>query len=315
MWIVRLALRRPYTFVVASILIVLLGALSILRTPTDIFPNIDIPVVSIIWNYTGLDAQQMSDRIVSPTERSLTTTVDNIQHVESQSLDGIAVVKVFLQPNASLDLAITQITANSQTQLRNLPAGTTPPLVITYSASTVPIFQVGLSGQGLSEQQLNDLGLNFIRTGLITVPGAAVPYPYGGKVAQVMIDLDPAKLQARGLAPADVVNAITAQNLILPSGTSKIGALEYDVNLNAAPRTIEELNDRRHDDLRPRCRVGTQWLLAADQHRARRRTPRRATRHREGRKRIDAGRRVGDQGEASTGQTEPAAGAADLAAG
>jgi multidrug efflux pump subunit AcrB len=243
MWIVRLALRRPYTFVVASILIVLLGALSILRTPTDIFPNIDIPVVSIIWNYTGLDAQQMSDRIVSPTERSLTTTVDNIQHVESQSLDGIAVVKVFLQPNASLDLAITQITANSQTQLRNLPAGTTPPLVITYSASTVPIFQVGLSGQGLSEQQLNDLGLNFIRTGLITVPGAAVPYPYGGKVAQVMIDLDPAKLQARGLAPADVVNAITAQNLILPSGTSKIGALEYDVNLNAAPRTIEELND------------------------------------------------------------------------
>jgi len=243
MWFVRLALRRPYTFVVASIMIVLLGALSILRTPTDIFPNIDIPVVSIIWTYTGLDAQQMSDRIVSQTERSLTTTVDNIQHVESQSLDGIAVVKVFLQPKASLELAITQITANSQTQVRNLPAGTTPPLVISYSASTVPILQVSLSGQGLTEQQLNDLGLNFIRTRLITVPGAAVPYPYGGKQAQVMIDLDPAKLQATGLAPIDVVTAITAQNLILPAGTSKIGSLEYDVNLNAAPRTVEELND------------------------------------------------------------------------
>ena len=243
MWIVRLALRRPYTFVVASILIVLLGALSIIRTPTDIFPNIDIPVVSIIWSYTGLDAQQMGDRIVSPIERSLTTTVDNIQHVESQSLDGIAVVKVYLQPKASLDLAITQITAISQTQLRNLPASTTPPLVISYSASTVPILSVGLSGQGLTEQLLNDLGLNFIRTGLITVPGAAVPYPYGGKVAQVMIDLDPAKLQATGLAPSDVVNAINAQNLILPSGTSKIGSLEYDVSLNGAPRTIAELND------------------------------------------------------------------------
>jgi multidrug efflux pump subunit AcrB len=243
MWIVRLALRRPYTFVVAAILVVLFGAVSILRTPTDIFPNIDIPVVSIIWNYTGLDAQQMSDRIVSPTEKSLTTTVDNIEHVESQSLDGIAVVKVFLQPKASLDLAITQITAISQTQLRNLPAGTTPPLVIAYSASTVPILQLGLSGQNINEQQLNDLGFNFIRARLITVPGAAVPFPYGGKVAQVMIDLDPSKLQARGLAPIDVVNAITAQNLILPSGTSKIGALEYDVSLNAAPATIAELND------------------------------------------------------------------------
>jgi multidrug efflux pump subunit AcrB len=243
MWIVRLALRRPYTFVVTSILVVLFGVVSILRTPTDIFPNIDIPVVSIIWSYTGLDAQQMSDRIVSPTEKSLTTTVDNIEHVESQSLDGIAVVKVFLQPKASLDLAITQITATSQTQLRNLPAGTTPPLVIAYSASTVPILQLGLSGQNINEQQLNDLGFNFIRARLITVPGAAVPFPYGGKVAQVMIDLDPAKLQARGLSPIDVVNAVTAQNLILPSGTSKIGALEYDVSLNGAPTTIAELND------------------------------------------------------------------------
>ncbi len=243
MWIVRLALRRPYTFVVLAILIVLLGGLSILRTPTDIFPSIDIPVVSIIWNYGGLDARQMSDRIVSITERALTTTVDNIEHIESQSLDGIAVVKVFLQPDANLVQAIAQVTAVSQTQLRQLPAGTTPPLIISYSASTVPVLQLGLSGQGLSEQTLNDLALNFIRTRLITVPGAAVPYPYGGKQRQVMIDLDTNQLQAKGLGPQDVVNAISAQNLILPAGTSKIGALEYDVNLNGAPKTIDELNN------------------------------------------------------------------------
>src|SRR3979409_1267310 len=175
MWIVKLALRRPYTFVVVAILILILGTFAALRTPTDILPNIDIPVVSIIWNYTGLNAQDISDRIVSVTERSLTTTVDNIQHVESQSLYGIAVVKVFLQPNASLDRAIAQITASSQTQLRQLPPGTTPPLVIAYSASSVPVMQLALSGNGLSEQQLNDYGLNFIRTQLITIPGTSVP--------------------------------------------------------------------------------------------------------------------------------------------
>src|SRR5689334_3360604 len=243
MWIVKLALRRPYTFVVMSILILVMGGVAIFRTPTDIFPNINIPVVSIIWNYNGLVPEQMSNRIVSVTERNMTTVVDNIEHIESQSLYGIAVVKVFLQPNASLDRAIAQITASSQTQLRQLPPGTTPPLIIAYSASSVPVTQLALSGQGLSEQQLNDYGLNFIRTQLITTPGAAVPYPYGGKQRQVMVDLNPSALQSKGLSALDVVNAISLQNLILPTGTSKIGGKEYNVDvLNAAPQSMDELN-------------------------------------------------------------------------
>src|SRR5579863_9925811 len=243
MWIVRLALRRPYTFAVMAILILAMGIVSILRTPTDIFPNIDIPVVSIIWNYNGLVPEQMADRIISISERNLTTLVDNIQHIESQSLYGIAVVKVFLQPGASVDRAVAQITASSQTQLKLLPAGTTPPLIIAYSASSVPVMQLALSGQGLSEQQLNDYGLNFIRTQLITVPGTAVPYPYGGKQRQVQVDLNPAELQSKGLSALDVVNAISAQNLILPTGTSKIGSKEYNVDIpNASPTTIADLN-------------------------------------------------------------------------
>jgi multidrug efflux pump subunit AcrB len=243
MWIVRLALRRPYTFVVVSILIVIMGGLAIVRTPTDIYPNIDIPVVSIIWNYTGMIPEDISDRIVSVTERALTTTVDNIEHIESQSLYGVAVVKVFLQPAANLQQGIAQITAISQTQLRQLPAGTTPPLILAYSASSVPVLQLALSGQDLSEQQLNDYGLNFIRTQLITVPGASVPYPYGGKQREVQVDLNTTALQSKGLSALDVVNAITLQNLILPTGTSKIGSKEYDVAIpNAAPQTIPELN-------------------------------------------------------------------------
>src|SRR5271155_4206859 len=243
MWIVRLALRRPYTFVVMAILILIMGSLAIVRTPTDIFPNINIPVISIIWSYNGLVPEDMSDRIVSVTERALTTTVDNIEHVESQSLYGIAVVKVFLQPNANIQQGIAQITAISQTQLRQLPAGTTPPLILAYSASSVPILQLALSGQNLSEQELNDYGLNFIRTQLITVPGAAVPYPYGGKQRQVQVDLNTTALQSKGLSALDVVNAISTQNLILPTGTSKIGSREYDVSIpNAAPQTIAELN-------------------------------------------------------------------------
>src|SRR5882762_7214099 len=227
MWIVRLALKEPHTIVVLIILIFLLGTLAIVRTPVDIFPNIDIPVV----------------RVISVTERNLTTIVDNISHVESQSLYGIAVVKVFFQPGVSIDRAIAQITASSQTQLRQLPLGTTPPLIITYSASTVPILQLGLSGNGMSEQELNDYGLNFIRTRLVTVAGAAVPYPYGGKQREVQVDLNTAALQSKGLSPLDVVNAITAQNLILPTGTSKIGSKEYDVDIpNAAPETIAQLN-------------------------------------------------------------------------
>src|ERR1700691_4201565 len=242
MWIVRLALRLPYTFVVLALLLLILGPIVILRTPTDIFPNIDIPVVSILWNYQGLNPDDMSNRIVFQTERALTTLVDDIAHIESQSLNGIAVVKVFFQPHADITKAIAQVTAISQTQLRQLPPGTTPPLVITYSASSVPIIQLALSGEKLSEQQLFDYGVNFIRTRLITVPGCAIPYPYGGKQRQVQVDLDTNALQSKGLSPLDVVNAISAQNLVLPSGTSKIGAFEYAVDTNSSPTTMAELN-------------------------------------------------------------------------
>src|SRR5215469_9343641 len=243
MWIVKLALRRPYTFTVLALLILILGPIVILRTPTDVFPEINIPVVSIVWNYSGLSAEDMGNRITSVTERALTTLVDDIEHIESQSLNGIAVVKVFFQPHADVNKAIAQVTAISQTQLRQLPPGTTPQLVITYNASTVPILQLALSGKTLSEQQLFDYGVNFIRTRLITVPGAAIPYPYGGKQRQVQVDLNTNALQAKGLSPLDVVNAVGVQNLILPSGTSKIGSLEYDVDTNASPQTVSELND------------------------------------------------------------------------
>ncbi|MGA8674147.1 MAG: efflux RND transporter permease subunit, partial [Candidatus Acidiferrales bacterium] len=243
MWIVRLALRRPYTFVVAAILLLILGPVSILRTPTDIFPNIDIPVVSVLWNYTGLSPEDMGNRIVYQYERVLTTTVNDIEHIESQSLNGIGVVKIFFHPGVNIGNAVAQVTAVSQTLLRQLPPGTTPPLVIQYNASSVPIIQLALSGQGLSEQQLGDLGLNFIRTGLVTVPGAAIPYPYGGKQRQVQVDLNTGALQSKGLSPSDVVNAIDLQNLILPTGTAKIGTFEYEVDTNGAPLTVAELND------------------------------------------------------------------------
>ena len=243
MWIVRLALRRPYTFAVFALLLLILGPLSIINTPTDIFPNINIPVVSIVWQYQGLSAVDMANRIITLTERTLTTTVDNIDHIESQSLDGVAVVKVYFQPKVTVATAIAQITAVSQTQLRQLPQGTTPPLIITYTASSVPILQLGLSGQGLSEQQLNDFGLNFIRTQFATVEGAESPYPYGGKQRQVQVDLNMQALQARGLSPSDVVNAIGVQNLILPSGTVKVGSFEYQLATNSAPSTIAALND------------------------------------------------------------------------
>lgn len=226
-----------------ALLLLIMGPFVIFRTPTDIFPNINIPVVSIVWNYSGLNPEEMSTRIVFVTERALTTLVDDIEHIESQSVNGVAVVKVYFQPNAKIEKAIAQVTAISQTQLRQLPPGTTPPLVISYSASTVPILQLAMSGPTLSEQQVNDLGLNFVRTRLVTVPGAAIPYPYGGKTRQIQVDLNTTALQARGLSPQDVVNAISAQNLILPSGTSKLGALEYNVALNGSPQTVPELND------------------------------------------------------------------------
>jgi CzcA family heavy metal efflux pump len=243
MWIVNLALRRPLTFIVLAIFILIAGVLSILSTPKDIFPSINIPVISVIWNFTGMAPEEIEQHITSPYERVLTTTVDNIEHIESQSLYGIAVVKIFLQPNASVPVGIAQVTSVSQAVLKQLPNGITPPLVLSYSATNVPVINVGLSSKSLSEQQLNDYGLNFIRTQLITVPGAAVPYPYGGKQRYVEVDLDYKALQGYGLTPSDVVNTINAQNLILPSGTQKIGHFEYQVEVNASPPTFQQLND------------------------------------------------------------------------
>jgi CzcA family heavy metal efflux pump len=243
MWIVRVALDRPYTFIVLALLIVILSPIVILRTPTDIFPNINIPVIAVAWQYTGLNPEELEGRLTSVYERVLTTTVDNIEHIESTTVNGQAIVKIFLQPGASLDTANAQVTAISQTVLRQLPPGTLPPLIINYSASSVPILQLGLSGQGLSEQQLNDMGQNFVRPQLVTVPGAVIPWPYGGKQRQVMIDLNQNLLQAKGLSPQDVLSALTDQNLVLPGGTAKIGEFEDDVRLNSSPRTVAELND------------------------------------------------------------------------
>src|SRR6201997_1555371 len=243
MWIVRLALRRPYTFAVLALLLMILGPIAVFNTPTDIFPNIDIPVIAMVWQFTGFSPEQMADRIVYQSERSLTTTVNDIEHIESQSMNGIGVIKIFFQPSVNIADAVAQVTAIAQTQLRQLPQGTTPPLVIQYSASSVPILQIGLSGEGLSEQQLNDYGLNIIRTQLVTVDGAAIPYPYGGKQRQVQVDIDLPALQSKGLAPSDVVNATKAQNLILPAGTSKIGSFEYAIETNSSPTSIEGLNN------------------------------------------------------------------------
>ncbi|KDP85238.1 RND transporter [Cupriavidus sp. SK-3] len=243
MWIVRLALSRPYTFVVLALCLLLAGPLVLLRTPTDIFPAIDIPVVSVVWTYNGLSAEDMARRIVTGYERSLTNSVDDIEHIESQSLSGVAVIKIFFHPGADINRAIAETSSGAQSMLRNMPPGTTPPLILSYSASTVPILRLALASDQLPEQQLYDLGNNFIRTQLATVQGASVPLPYGGKVRQVMVDLDTRALQARGLAPLDVVNAINAQNLVLPGGTAKIGALEYRVDLNGSTPTVAGLND------------------------------------------------------------------------
>jgi CzcA family heavy metal efflux pump len=242
-WIIKVALDRPYTFLVLALLILLISPVMILRTPADIFPDIDIPVIAVSWTYTGLNPEEMEGRITTVYERTLTTLVDNIEHIESTTVNGASVVKIFLQPGASLDTANAQVTAASQTILRQLPAGTQPPLIINFSASSVPILQLALSGDGLTEPQLNDIALNFLRTQLVTVPGAAIPFPYGGKQRQVMVSLNPQLLQAKGLSPSDVVSAVNLQNLVLPSGTAKIDQFEYDVDLNAAPRTVAELND------------------------------------------------------------------------
>src|SRR5271154_3372876 len=243
MWIVRLALRRPYTFVVLSLLLFIIGPVVMLRTPVDIFPNIDIPVVSVIWNYAGMSPEELSNRIVLPYERSLTTTVNDIEHSESQTLNGVAVIKIFFRPNVNISQAVAQVTAIAQTALRQYPQGTTPPLVLQFSASSVPVLQLGLSGNGLTEQQLNDIGSNFVRTQLATVQGASLAFPYGGKQRQVQVDIDTQKLQAHGLSASDVVNAVNAQNIILPAGDVKMGHVDYPVETNSAPTSIAALNN------------------------------------------------------------------------
>ena len=243
MWIVRLALRRPYTFVVAALLLLLITPLILLRTPTDIFPNINIPVVSIIWQYVGLDAQDVEQRIVYAHERALSITVNDIEHIESTSYNGIGVIKVFLQPGASVPSAVAQITAIAQTVLRQMPPGQTPPLIVQYNASTVPILQYSFSSPKMSEQQLFDVTANQVRIGLSTIRGAVVPWPYGGKMRVISLDIDLPALKAKNLSPQDVVSAVNAQNLVLPGGTAKIGSTEYDIGVNSSVGPIEELNN------------------------------------------------------------------------
>ena len=243
MWIVRIALNRPYTFIVLTLLILLISPLVIQRTPVDIFPNVNIPVVVVLWNYTGLSAEEMEERVSTVFERNLTTTVNDMEHTESQTYNGKSIIKIFFHPNVKIEMAVAQITAQGASAVRFMPPGTTPPFIVVYNASSVPIVQLALSGKGLSEQQLFDFAINTIRTSLATVQGASIPYPYGGKQRQVMIDIRPDLLQAKGLSPADVVNAVTVQNLILPSGTSKIGPFEYDVDLNSSPTRVSEINN------------------------------------------------------------------------
>ncbi|HUA82207.1 MAG TPA: efflux RND transporter permease subunit, partial [Dyella sp.] len=243
MWIVKIALERPLTFIVLALLLLILGPLAILRTPADIFPNIDIPVVSVVWGYTGLPAEDMNNRIVSGYERAITTTVNDVEHTETQSLNGVGVVKIYFQPNVKIDMAVAQVTAISQTVLRSMPQGTNPPLILVYNASTVPVLQFALSSKELSETTIFDDANQIVRTFVTSVRGAATPYPYGGKQRQVEVDLNPQALLAHGLSPSDVVAAIGAQNLILPAGTEKIGDTEYSVKLNGSPQQIDELNN------------------------------------------------------------------------
>src|SRR5881396_1107390 len=235
MWIVRLALRRPYTFVVAAIIIVILGALAVYRMPTDVFPEINIPVVSVIWGYSGISPEEMAELVTIRSERSFTTTVNDIEHMESQSLPGLAVIKIFFHPNAKIEAAVAQLAASSQSVLHVLPVGIFPPGILRYNASSVPILQLSISSDTMSEQALYDYGFNFIRTQMATVQGASFPLPFGGRPRQVMVDIDPRALYAQGLSANDISGAINAQNIILPSGTAKIGAHEYNIRLNGSP--------------------------------------------------------------------------------
>jgi multidrug efflux pump subunit AcrB len=283
MWIVRLALRRPYTFAVFAFLITLLGVFSIVSMPTDIFPNIDIPVVTVVWQYSGLSAQEMSTRIVFNSERGMTTTVNDIEHIESQSLNGIAIIKIFFQPHVNIGSAVAQVTSISQVQLRQLPPGTTPPFIIQYNASSVPVLQLGLSGQGLNEQKLNDLGQNTIRTQLATIEGAQTPFPYGGKQRQIQVDLDLHALEAKGLSPVDVVNAINAQNQL------RTGSGER------SERPAHQDGEWRHD-LHPRCGPCARWVPPANKYRTRQRQPRHSDEHHENRLVVDVGHHQGRPG-------------------
>src|SRR5256714_631930 len=241
MWIVRLALRRPYTFVVVALLIAVLGIVSIVTMPTDIFPAINIPVVSVIWSYGGLSPTEMQDRITTVVERAMTTTVANIEHIESQSLRGTSVIKIYFQPGADVTSAVAEVTAINQTLIKALPPGITPPLILRYNAADVPVIQLSLGSQTLSQQEISDLGNNFIRTQLVTVQGAAVPLPYGGKSRVVNVDLDPDALYARGISPQEVSSAILAQNVIVTAGTAKMGPVEDDVALNSSPEVLSDL--------------------------------------------------------------------------
>src|SRR5437867_2150879 len=243
MWIVRLALRRPYTFVVLALAIILVTPLVLMRTPTDIFPEINIPVVTIAWTYTGLSPLEMERRVTSTIERGATTMVNDIEHLESQSLPGMTIIKLFFHPRANISTALAQTAAATETMMKWLPPGATPPLVIIYSASTVPVIQIGLTSDTMSEQELFDLGTTYLRPKFTTVPGAAIPWPYGGKQRFISVDIDSAALQSKGLSPVDIVNAMNQQNLILPTGTAKLGQLEYNVEMNGSPRTVAELND------------------------------------------------------------------------
>ena len=243
MWIIRLALNRPYTFVVAALLLLLITPFVLIKTPTDIFPSINIPVVSIIWNYTGLSAREIEQRIIYTQERALTTTVNNIEHIESASYDSIGIIKLYFQPGVTISTAVAQVTAVSQTILRQLPPGATPPLIIQYDAATVPVLQYGIGSNTLSEQQTFDITLNQIRVGLVSVPGIAIPYPFGGKPRLVSVDLDPRKLQEKNLTQSDVTSAINNQALVFPSGTTKFGALQYPIDINTFPTRIDNLNE------------------------------------------------------------------------
>ena len=241
--LVRIALNRPYTFVVLALLLLIIGPLSAMRTPVDIFPDIRIPVIGVIWQYTGLPPDQMAGRIITQYQRILTTTVNDIEHITANSYNGIGIVKIFFQPSADIRTANAQVTSVSQTILKQMPPGATPPLILNYSASTVPIIQLALSGEGLTEQILGDIAINQLRTPLVTVPGAAIPYPYGGKQRQIQIDVDPQKLQSLGLSGQDVATALAAQNLIQPAGTSKIGSFEYVIQVNNSPLKSGEMGD------------------------------------------------------------------------